>query len=102
MKKKKGFSERGFEEETGGKRETLGKPYPREKRKNEGKTEKHKNNTRIQESKQSQAVHSHTKKNSEGEESARVEKTVPLSIGVGEEWKCEGENRDRRERTRIR
>jgi len=53
MKKKKGFSERGFEEEKGGKRETLGKPYPREKKKNEGKTEKHKNNTRIQESKQS-------------------------------------------------
>jgi len=57
MKKKKGFSERGFEEGKGGKRETLGKPYPREKKKNEGKTERHKNNTRIQESKQSQAVH---------------------------------------------
>jgi len=61
MKKKKGFSERGFEEEKGGKRETLGKPYPREKKKNEGKTEKHKNNTRIQESKQSQAVHPYIK-----------------------------------------
>jgi len=46
--KKQGFSERGFEEEKGGKRETLDKPYPREKKKNEGKTEKHKNNTRIQ------------------------------------------------------
>ena len=56
-RKKKGFSERGFEEEKGGKGETLSKPYPREKKKNKGKTEKHKNNTRIQESKQSQAVH---------------------------------------------
>jgi len=37
MKKKKGFSEKGFEEGKGGKRETLGKPYPREKKKNEGK-----------------------------------------------------------------
>ena len=60
MKKKKG-----------GKRETLDKPYPREKRKNEGKTEKHKNNTRMQEGKQSQAVHSHVKQGSEEEESLR-------------------------------
>jgi len=37
MKKKKGFSERGFEEETGGKRETLGKPYHARKRRTRGK-----------------------------------------------------------------
>jgi len=37
MRKKKGFSERGFEEGKGEKRETLGKPYPCEKKKNGGK-----------------------------------------------------------------
>jgi len=36
MKKKKGFSERGFEEEKGEKRGTLDKPYPHEEKEERG------------------------------------------------------------------
>jgi len=55
----------------GRKRETLDEPYPREQEEKDIGAGKHKNRAIRQEDKQSQAVHSHTKQNSEGEESLR-------------------------------
>jgi len=59
----------------GGKRETLDKPYPREKEEKGIGTMKHKNSATRQEDKQSQEVHSHTKQGSEEEESLRGERS---------------------------
>ena len=55
----------------GEKRETLDEPYPREEEEKDIGTGKHKNRATRQEHKQSQAVHSHTKLNSEEEELLR-------------------------------